>query len=249
MSYGQALARSFMKILLVDDHTLFRDGVALILKNLAPDYETIAAGSCEEGLAQLAGNPDTALVLLDLGLPDVSGDEAIRRIRQMHPDVPVVVLSGSGEPEQVLAAVRAGAMGFIPKSHSPSLLIGALTLILVHKGIYLPPEPFVRVDSLMLPKAPADATQDVRRICTPPELGLTARQGDVLYHVLEGKGNKVIARELGIEEATVRSHVTVVLKTLRVTTRAEAIIAANRLGLVFAEPAKLSAAAASHVRR
>jgi DNA-binding NarL/FixJ family response regulator len=239
-----------LKILLVDDHTLFRDGFVLILKQLAPDYETVCAGSCDEALAQLARNPDTDLVLLDFILPDVQGTQAIESIRRKHPELPVVVLSGDRDVDvaEVLASVRAGAMGFIPKSHSATLLIGALTFMLVHKGIYLPPELFLGSTSFMQADRAGAAPAENPRVCKPSDLGLTPRQADVLYYVLQGKSNKGIARELGVEDNTVRSHVTVVLKALRVTTRTEAIVAANKMGLVFADTPKRSTRPASPVR-
>jgi DNA-binding NarL/FixJ family response regulator len=226
-----------MKILLVDDHTLFRDGLTLILKDVAPEYESISVGNCDEALAQLASTSDIALVLLDLGLPDVSGTGAIEAIRQAHPAIPLVVLSGAEDPEHVQGALRAGAMGFIPKSHSREYLLGALSLILVQKGFYIPKGVVGRGEPPLRGTARYDS-RDEARVCTPSDLGLTARQANVLYHVLQGKPNKVIARELAIEDATVRAHVSVVLKALHVTTRAEAIVAANRLGLLFSEAPK-----------
>jgi DNA-binding NarL/FixJ family response regulator len=224
-----------MRILLVDDHTLFRDGLTLLIEKLSPEHTVIAAASAGEAFDHLATSSDVAIVLMDLGLPGMSGTEAIRILRQQHPDIPIVVLSGTQDVDTVLQAVRAGAMGFIPKSHSSKLLMGALHFILVHKGIYLPPELVLTVAegvSATAASSPAKAS-DMDTVTKPGDLGLTPRQADVLYYVLQGKSNKAIARLLGVEDNTVRTHVTVVLKALRVTTRTEAVVAAHRMRLVF----------------
>src|SRR5690348_15047584 len=131
-----------MRVLLIDDHALFREGVALLLRPLVEPLETWEAGSCEEAFAliETRGLPD--LVLLDLGLPGMSGLEGLRAFRDQCPVLPVVALSSQDDRDTVLQALDAGAMGFIPKSSTSSILVGALRLVLA-KGIYLPPSVFL----------------------------------------------------------------------------------------------------------
>ena len=142
-----------MKVLLIDDHRLFREGVALLLRSLMQDIVISEAGSCEEALVHLAHGLDAAeqaskpgtateLILMDLGLPGMSGLDGITLLRARYPDVPVVALSASENLETVLLALDAGAMGFIPKSASAAILVQALHLVLA-KGIYLPPSIFL----------------------------------------------------------------------------------------------------------
>src|SRR6266542_1308361 len=120
-----------MKLLLVDDHALFREGGALLLGTLDPDVEVLQAGSCEAALdvvSQCVGAVD--IVLMDLQLPGTSGIEAIRMLRARYPELPVVAVSSSEDKATVLETLDAGAMGFVPKTSSSSGLKGALKLIM-----------------------------------------------------------------------------------------------------------------------
>lgn len=209
-----------MHVLLIDDHALFREGVALLLKPLQEGLAVSEAGSCEEALAQVAAGSAPDLVLMDLGLPGMPGLAGIGAMRERLPDAPVVALSSSDDKDTVLRALDAGAMGFIPKSASASVFIAALRLILA-RGIYLPPSVF-----LAAPVAPAPRS-------TPGGLGLTERQAQVLHLILQGKSAKLIARELDLAPGTVKAHTSAVLRALNVTTRTQAVVAAGRLGLTF----------------
>lgn len=212
-----------MRILLLDDHVLFREGIALLLRRLDDNLDIIQSGSCEEALSLPA---DTApdLVLLDIGLPGVSGLEGIGLLRQHFGERPIVALSAAEDAATIRQAIDAGAMGFIPKTSSADVLIGALQLVLA-RGIYLPPAAFLGELSATL--AVPRPTQPLR----PADLGLTQRQIDVLYLVLQGHAIKSISRKLDIAESTVKTHVGAVLRALNVTTRTQAIVAAGRLGL------------------
>lgn len=216
-----------MKILLVDDHALFREGVALLLRRLDDGVETVQAGNCEAALRLIEG---VDLVLMDLGLPGVSGLEAIALLREHHPEIPVVALSSSEDKETVLRALDLGALGFIPKSSSSDTMIGAIKLVLA-KGIYLPPSVFLG-ERLARHSEPAPSDAASRRT-VPAALGLTPRQADVLYLILQGKPAKRISLDLGLSPNTVKSHTTAVLRALNATTRTQAVIAASRLGLRF----------------
>lgn len=233
-----------MKILLIDDHPLFREGVALLLKPLVEALETWEAGSCEEGFALMAERGSADLVMIDLGLPGLSGLEGLAQLRRDHPDVPVVVMSSADDKDTVLAVLDAGAMGFIPKSSTSQVMLGALRLILAN-GIYLPPSVFLGGRSMppALPAlAPASPTTPGRR---PAELGLTPRQADVLHLLLQGKPAKLIGRQLNLSLSTVKAHTSSVLRALNVTTRTQAVLAASRMGLRFDEPPPQGAAGGS----
>jgi|KBSSwiStaDraftv2_1062776.scaffolds.fasta_scaffold860488_1 DNA-binding NarL/FixJ family response regulator len=221
-----------MKILLVDDHALFREGVALLLQRLDPDVVVVEAGNSRDALRSIDENPDCELVLLDLGLPDLSGLDAIAAIRERNAGVPVVVLSASEEKAMVLRALDQGAMGFIPKSSTSELMLGALKLVL-SKGIYLPASVFLGEARPSAPLADVSASQTHR---SPADLGLTDRQAEVLYLILQGKSIKLICRELDLSASTVKAHTSAVLRALNVTTRTQAIVAAGRIGLRFDKP-------------
>ncbi len=135
-----------MRVLLIDDHRLFREGVALLLRSLMQEIVISEAASCEEAMAQLAQSSEPVdkaeLILMDLGLPGMSGLDDIALLRASYPDIPVVALAASEDLDTVLLALDAGAMGFIPKSSSAAILVQALHLVLA-KGIYLPPSVFL----------------------------------------------------------------------------------------------------------
>lgn len=214
-----------MRVLLVDDHALFREGIGLLLRRLTPDLDVTQVGSCEEGLAL----PDDAafdLLLLDIGLPGMSGLEGIALFKQKFPGLPIVALSSSEDYVLVRRIIDAGAMGFIPKASSADIMIGALQLVM-SKGIYLPPSVFLGQS------APTERMSSRELGVRPAELGLTDRQTDVLYLVLQGKSVKLICKELGLAESTIKSHISAVLRALNVTTRTQAILAASRIGLRF----------------
>jgi DNA-binding NarL/FixJ family response regulator len=224
-----------MKILLIDDHALFREGVALLLRPLAEDIVVSEAGSCEDAFVLLdreenAGRGSVELILMDLGLPGMSGLEGIAKMRQRCPAAPVVALSSSDDKDTVLQALDAGAMGFIPKSATSAVMVGALKLILAN-GVYLPPSVFLggrpSTESRVDPAPPHSVGK------RPADLGLTPRQADVLYLILQGKPAKLICRDLDLSASTVKAHTSAVLRALNVTTRTQAVIAASRLGLRF----------------
>jgi len=212
-----------MKILVVDDHQVIRDGLRPVLESLAAGEATtlVEAGSLADALDHVAGNDDLDLALLDLRLPDVVGFEAVSRLRAARPSLPLVVMSGEMEPALMRQAIDHGALGFIPKSSSSKVILGALRLVLAG-GIYVPRE-------AIGPQA-AEAPAAMSR-AAPAGLDLTPRQMDVLRLMLAGKSNKSIGRELDLAEGTVKNHVAAVLKALGVTTRTQAVIAAAKRGL------------------
>ena len=212
-----------MRILLVDDHALFREGLKFLLRSLDAELELEEAGDCAQALER-ASRRDYDLVLLDLKLPGVNGMDALRALREAVPAAPLVVLSGEEDPHVVREAIERGAMGFIPKSSTPEVLIQALRLVLA-RGVYLPR---AVLDSRA---APAPAASPQADNAAARLLGLTPRQADVLRCVIQGKPNKIIARELDISEGTVKAHLSSVMHALGAHNRTEAVYAAAKLGL------------------
>ena len=218
-----------MKILMVDDHQLIRQGLRPMLAGLAAPGEpatVLEAGSFREGLEVAAEHRDLDLALLDLNLPDATGLAALADLLESRPDLPVVVLSGEDDPGLMRDVLDQGALGFIPKSSSAAVIEQALRLVL-SGGTYVPKEAMA---------FPAPARQQQQQPQPAPEappdsLGLTPRQSDVLNLLLAGKSNKVICRELDLAEGTVKIHVAAVLRALNAANRLEAVIAAQRLGI------------------
>jgi len=218
-----------LKVLVVDDHALIRQGMRSVLAQLGDGeaVEVIEASGYGDALERIAANPDLDLVLLDLRMPDVSGFAALADIEDRHPDVPIVVMTGEDDPELVREAFEHGALGFIPKSSPAPVILAALRLVL-SGGTYVPPEIMA---ARAAPRIAPAAAPDPDAALAAGRLGITPRQSDVLTLLLAGKSNKVISRELNLAEGTVKNHVGAVLKALNVDTRVQAVIAAARLGL------------------
>lgn len=209
-----------MKILLVDDHSIFRAGLRHVLRQLDERVEIVEAENCKQALRAIEDQLDFALALLDLHMPGDDGFVALASIAREYPTLPVVVLSASESRTDMRRALDGGAMGFIPKSTAVPVMLNALRLVLAG-GIYIPP------DLLGIRDEPAgiEPSQSVGE--------LTTRQLDVLSLVLEGKTNKAIATELKLSEATVKAHITALFKTLHVSNRTQAALAVERLHIKF----------------
>lgn len=220
-----------MKVLVVDEHPLILEALHRVLRQLDREVEVHDARTAAEGRKLVAAHPDTDLLLLDPSLPDADGLAVLGDLRNDFPAVPVVVLSASDQRDDVLRAIDLGAMGFIPKTSSNQVMLQALRLVL-SGGVYLPPSALGRHEDTAL-EAPAAGTAEAPGAARPTarELGLTVRQAQVLALILKGKPNKVICRELGLAEGTVKIHVAAILRALNVNTRTQAVIEASRLGL------------------
>lgn len=204
-----------MKILLVDDHELFRAGLRMLLATIDAQAVILEASSLGEALALAAAHPDLQLCLLDLALKSERGFDGIQKIRNSAPNVAVVVVSALEDIAAVHRCIDAGAMSFVPKSATPLVLTEALRQVLAG-AVYLPNEIFN--DSA---RAPAVAPN------------LTARQLEVLRSLSLGYPTKIIARRLDISESTVNEHIAVIYRALGVHNRTQAVIAAGRLGLAL----------------
>lgn len=206
-----------MKILLADDHPLVRVAFRGVLAQLGEDVAVIECADWAEALRVAETNPDVELALLDLRMPGAEPFDALTRLCGRAPTLPVVVISASVECCDMQRALRMGAAGFIPKTETPAVILGALRLVLAG-GVYVPPA-LVGGSGLASSPAPQAA----------PEL--TERQQQVLAMLMRGSANKEIASALGLSEATVKVHVTAILRALEVSNRTQAAMVAERLGL------------------
>jgi DNA-binding NarL/FixJ family response regulator len=223
--------RSTVKILVVDDHPLILEALHHVLKQLDAQVSVFDAQSADQAQALLRAHDDADLLLLDLGLPGIDGLQILSRVRAEHPSIPVVVLSASDARENVMRAIDLGAMGFIPKSSSNQVMLGALRLVL-SGGVYLPPAALMHDGGAERVPGAGVAAPSVRDSgVSARDLGLTERQAQVLGLILQGKPNKLICRELDLAEGTVKIHVAAILRALNVSTRTQAVIEASRLGL------------------
>lgn len=216
-----------MRVLMVDDHVMFLQGLKTLLTLLAPGLAVDTAAQLSDAL-QMATTTGYELVLLDWHLSECDGDESMRRLREAGCTARIVVLSGATQSTLIRRAIDQGAAGFIPKTYSSEAMLAALNLV-VSGGIYLPPEALRECGSSM-------ATQHTG---SPRELvnvetryaGLTPRQVDVYRAAARGLPNKLIARELGIAESTVKTHLSMVYAVLGVSNRTQAAYQASREGI------------------
>ena len=214
---------SAMKILIADDHELFREGLRHVLGQLEDNVQVVEAGDFSQAFVLAESHPDIDIVLLDLNMPGANWDEGLPRLRStLPPDVPVVVLSAADDRRSVLQAVEMGAAGYIPKTSSSRVMLSALKLVL-SGGVYLPPALIERSTPRGEGLNPA-VVEQAMSILTP-------RQREVLGLLGEGKSNKEIARILELAEGTVKLHVTAILKALNVNNRTRAVVAAAQMGL------------------
>jgi DNA-binding NarL/FixJ family response regulator len=209
-----------MRILMLDDHVMFLQGLRTFLSVLAPGMSVDIAETLPFAL-QLLGTADYDLILLDWHLSECSGEEAIRRMRDAGCLGRIVVLSGETSSTLIRSTIDHGAAGFIPKKFSSEQMISALEQVLAGQ-IYLPAEALAQSNEQVANRSgdPVD-----RRFAA-----LTSRQVDTYRAAARGLPNKLIARELGIAESTVKSHLSVVYAVLGVRNRTEAAYQASREG-------------------
>jgi DNA-binding NarL/FixJ family response regulator len=203
-----------MLVLVVDDHPLIHELIAAVVKKALGGVTLCSEHSIEAAMATVASGTRPDLAILDLGLPGCEGAQAVTRLRQGLPEVPVVVFSARDDRDCILSAFRAGAAGYIPKTSNKKVMVAALRLV-AEGGRYVPPEVLAEADT------PTKASAGLR-------LELTGRQFEVLRLLLEGYTNQRIAKELAIAESTVKQHAKAVYEALGASTRAEMLVAAGR---------------------
>ncbi len=220
-----------LRILLVDDHTLFREGMRYLLQGLDSSLTIDETDAVNDAIAMLSAQ-DFDLLLLDLKMPGYDGLDSLHAVKEAADSVPVVVLSGEDSPALIRQAIESGAMGFIPKSSSHDLLMQALKLVLAG-GVYLPLNAISENNAQYSIEQPRPKAEPV-----PVENefhGLTPRQLEVLHGVVKGKPNKLIARDLNVSEHTVKAHLSAVFRALGAKNRTDAVYQAARMRVVFSD--------------
>lgn len=205
-----------MKILVIDDHALVREGLHQVLKGLDENVSVLQAGTCAQAFAIADAHPDLDLVLLDYHLPDMTGLQALDVFGKDHPELPIVMLSGSANIQVMRQVLQSGASGFVTKSTLSDELLNAVRLVL-DGDVYSPLE--LEADYGTLPFDAASSK--------PP---LTQRQELVLRELLDGRSNREIGTSLNVSEETVKTHVAAILRYFDVQNRTQAVVAAARSG-------------------
>jgi two-component system, NarL family, nitrate/nitrite response regulator NarL len=199
-----------MKILIVDDHPLFRAGVHAVLEQSTLESDVLCVSSLPEALQSLENDGDIDLVLLDIHLRGEDGFDALKIIGERFPMIACIMISGDEQPDLARRAIESGASGFIPKSFTAEEMTGAIQRVLAG-GIFAP---------------------EMGNVAPPPAAGLTLRQLEVINMLGRGFSNKEIARALNVAERTVKAHVSAVFEFLNVKNRTQAVLRAQQLGFL-----------------
>ena len=213
------------RILIVDDHPVFREALKQAVSGGVANAQVTLAGSLDQATALLDKDDDVDLILLDLSMPGSHGTSALERVRETFVDVPIVVISSEDDPTLIRQVIDLGASGFVPKSSTHRILISALQLILAG-GVYLPMHVLSRSASLVPELTAVESTDS-----DLPVHGMTERQYEVLLKAVRGQSNKTIARSLLLSEGTVKAHLSAAFRILGVSNRTEAVYAAAQLGI------------------
>lgn len=207
-----------MKVLIIDDHAIVREGIAAMLLHSEGTITVLEAVDGAQGLAMTRQHPDLDVVLLDLEMPGFSGRPALEEFGKQHPELPVIILSSSEDEQDVRRSLAAGALGYVPKSATTKTLLAALHLVLQGE-VYVPPL------LLGFEKSPPQSG-----VQTAKFEHLTERQVEVLQLIEHGMSNKEISAALGLSEKTVKVHVTAIFRALNVANRGQAALAARLAG-------------------
>jgi len=209
-----------LRILLIDDHRMFLDGMRLILSQLSEQIESM--GSAREALDKLAGGARFDIILTDLKMPGLDGLSFLQALHARRLFIPTIVISGSDEPATISSALEQGAQGYLPKSAHSARIIEAIHKVLAGE-IYVAPE---------LPYEISEVPDSESGTANFPGLKLTRRQAEVLKLVADGLSNKDIALTLDISEATIKSHLNSIFQSLQVRNRTACVKRAGELGLL-----------------
>ena len=211
-----------MKVLIADDHALFRDGLSLNLERIDPQAVVFQAGSFSQALKILDDEKKLDLIIIDLDMPDMQWEEGLAELRKKSNGARYVVISATEDSRSIRKSLEQGISGYIPKRSDTKVLSGALKLML-DGGTYFPPSVFETGSSS------ANSAQNGDK---PKNKMLTNRQSEVLGLVAQGLSNKQIAYNMGVSEATVKLHINALLRSLGVTNRTQAVVTAQKMGLI-----------------
>ena len=210
-----------IRIAIADDHHLFREGLVRILNDMDGLHVVANAGSGEELLVAAAKTtPD--LVLMDVNMPGMGGLEAARRLRQAYPNLPILMLTVSEREDDLFAAIRAGARGYLLKNSTSAELADAIQRVHAGEAVVSPAMAIKLLNEFAAPRSSASAAE-------PDEL--TEREREVLQFVARGLSNKEIAAALSLSPHTIKAHLGSILDKLHLRSRAEAAAWAVRAGL------------------
>jgi len=215
-----------MKILIADDHALFREGLHYTLESLVDNVEIMEAKNGTEAIQIVRNFPDLDLVLMDLDMPGINGFEGLLSLRKSYPELPVVIVTASEYEQDMIRIMKSGAAGYIPKSHTSQEMLNAIRQIL-NGDIYVPVLG-ASSGTFHIRQMPENENGTSKRA---DQYELTPRQREVLKLMCDGMSNKAIANKLGMAEGTVKIHVTAILKSLSATNRTQAVITARETGL------------------
>jgi DNA-binding NarL/FixJ family response regulator len=207
-----------IKILIADDHELYRDALSILVQRLDKATEIHLSSSYDELLAFASSESDWDLMLVDLNMPGLSYYDGIAQLTDAHPNTPVIVVTSSEDPKDTLLALKAGALGYMSKAMKSSDMLNAIQ-IMMNSGISIHPTHQLARDSSSTSAISESASLDK----------LTPRQQDVLKRLCEGESNKRIALNLDLSEHTVKLHVRAILHALNAENRTQAVIVAKRL--------------------
>lgn len=217
-----------MKLLIADDHTLFRDALVQYIERSGTVAKIALAKDFYESMEILKKDSAYNLVILDLRMPGMNGTEGFVKIRESYPGVPVALMSGVAEPADVCKALDLGAVGYFPKTLSGKALLNAIEQVL-HGEIYVPED---HSTGGIMPSYYADTPKNSEGVPpVPSDIQLTPREKDVLGYLVEGASNKEIARELDLQVVTVKLHVRGICRKLHVQNRTQAALVARDLGV------------------
>ena len=212
-----------IRVLLADDHALFRDGIRRLL-GTEGDIEVVGEAKSGEDAVRLVEDLTPDVVLLDVMMPGMSGIDVARVIRTTSPRTRVIILTIHTNEEFLFDAIKAGAMGYLLKDASPEDLLRAVHLVAQGEGLLAP----AMAAKVFKEFARVAASRELAPVLTP----LTHRETEILGHVTEGLANKEIAHTLDISERTVKNHLSNIMEKLHVNSRTQAAVYALRTGLV-----------------
>ena len=206
-----------MKILIIDDHSLYRDGLKFNLSSIMPDIQILDAENMTQAIEQLAQNSDVNLVLANFDMPDIRWKDGIKTLKESAKNSQIGVIASLSENHDIRKILNMGLCCFLPKNIDKKVLNSALSLVL-NGGTYFPP-------TLLMKQTPNDLSQTSGK-------HLTARQMEVLRYLAQGLSNKQIAYQMKVSEATVKLHINALLRAVGATNRTQAVIKAQQMGIV-----------------
>ena len=209
-----------MKVLITDEQSLFRDGLTLRLKEINPTAIILQSSDLIEMQKILSKELDIDILILDIDLAELNITEIINKIKNLSPNTKIIAISSSEDIRTIKKILSYGVKGYITKKCDSNILSGALKLIL-DGGTYIPP---IMLDN--------NLEYNSINFSSPLKKNLTNRQSQVLYLIAQGKSNKQIAYDMGVSEATVKLHINALLRSLKVNNRTQAVITAQKMGLI-----------------